>query len=103
MPWCPRSLRRWLRSAFCAHWAIRLYQGSVVTFTNVYFVAAGGTFASGANYVMTNQAGEGFVMRLDSRVGDIIGQTIPAFAWRVTAPMAFFLGNTTPDRSSGHQ
>src|SRR6185369_8597913 len=85
--------------------AIRLYQGSLVTFTNVYIVAGftNGTFASGANYIMTNQAGEGFMLRVDSRIGDIIGKPIPPFAWRITAPMGYFLGTTVPDRSSGHQ
>jgi hypothetical protein len=85
--------------------AIRLYEGAVVTLTNVYFPAAAtnGAFVSGANYIMTNRAGEGFFLRVDSRIGDIIGQPVPAFAWRVTGPMSFFLGSTTPDRSSGFQ
>lgn len=83
--------------------AIRKYQGAVITLTNVYFVNAGGTFGSGQNYVITNQAGERFSFRVDSRVFDIIGKTIPAFAWTVTGPMAFFLNATAADRSAGFQ
>ena len=83
--------------------AIRLYQSSVVTFTNVYFAAAGGTFAGGQNYVLTNQAGETFALRLDARVFDIIGQPIPAFAWTVTGPMGYFGSATAPDRSAWYQ
>lgn len=83
--------------------SIRKFQGLVVTLTNVYFVNAGGTFGSGANYVMTNQAGERFSFRVDSRVFDIIGKPIPQFAWTVTGPMAFFLNATAPNRSAGYQ
>lgn len=83
--------------------AIRKYQGAMITFTNVYFVNAGGTFGSGQNYVITNQAGERFSFRVDSRVFDIIGKPIPAFAWTVTGPMAFFLGTSAADRSAGFQ
>lgn len=83
--------------------AIRKYQGAMITFTNVYFVNAGGTFGSGQNYVITNQAGERFSVRVDSRVFDIIGKPIPAFAWTVTGPMAFFLNTSAADRSAGYQ
>ncbi|HEY5909825.1 MAG TPA: immunoglobulin domain-containing protein [Verrucomicrobiae bacterium] len=85
--------------------AIIRYQGSVVTLTNVYFAAADGTavFASGQNYTITNQEGEAFAFRVDSRVGDIIGKLIPSFAWTVTGPMGYYLGATAPNRSSGFQ
>ncbi len=86
--------------------AIQLYQGSVVTFTNVYFPAGfAGTnvFAGGVNYVITNLEGATFPFRVDARVGDIIGKPIPPFAWTVSGPMSFFLGNTVADRSSGYQ
>ena len=86
--------------------AIRLYQGRVVTFTNVYFpdgFAGTNMFAGNRNYTMTNALGEAFPFRVDSRVFDIIGKPIPSFAWTVTGPMGFFLGNTVPNRSSGHQ
>src|SRR4029450_9354850 len=63
----------------------------------------GGTFASGANYVLTNTSGDHFTLRVDARVGEIIGQPIPAFAWRITAPRGFYLGQTFPDRSAGFQ
>lgn len=86
--------------------ALRLYQGAVVTFTNVFFPAGfAGTnlFASGQNYALTNEAGETFTLRVDSRVGDIIGQPIPPFAWTVRGPMSFYLGNTATNRSGGYQ
>ncbi|MBE0541512.1 MAG: immunoglobulin domain-containing protein [Verrucomicrobia bacterium] len=83
--------------------AIRKYQGAFITLTNVYFVNAGGTFGSGQNYVITNQAGERFSFRVDSRVFDIIGKPIPAFAWTVTGPMAFFLNTSAANRSAGYQ
>ncbi len=86
--------------------AIRLYQGSVVTFTNVYFpdgFAGTNVFAGGLNYIITNAAGETFAFRVDARVGDIIGKPIPPFAWTVSGPMSYFLGNTVADRSSGYQ
>jgi hypothetical protein len=86
--------------------AIQLYQGLLVTFTNVFFpdgFAGTNVFAGGKNYALTNQAGEVFPFRVDARVGDIIGQPIPPFAWTVTGPMSFFLGNTVADRSSGYQ
>lgn len=86
--------------------AIRWYQGSVVMFTNVFFpdgFAGTNVFAGGQNYTLTNQAGETFALRVDSRVGDIIGQPIPPFAWTVSGPMSFFLGNTATNRSGGYQ
>lgn len=83
--------------------SIRKFQGAVVTLTNVYFANVGGTFAGGLNYVTTNQAGETFSIRVDARVFDIIGQPIPEFAWKVTGPMAFFLGTGVADRSAGYQ
>jgi hypothetical protein len=83
--------------------SIRKFQGLVVTLTNVYFVNAGGTFGSGQNYTITNQAGETFAFRVDSRVFDIIGQPIPSFAWTVTGPMAFFLSTGSTNRSAGYQ
>lgn len=87
--------------------SIRKFQGSVVTFTNVYFplgFAGTNVFVSGVNYAMTNQAGGTFSFRVDARVFDIIGHPIPPFAWTVTGPMGYFLSNASdPDRSKGHQ
>lgn len=85
--------------------AIRFYQSAVVTFTNVFFpdgFTGTNVFASGGNYAMTN-AGGSVALRVDTRVGDIIGRPIPAFAWTVTGPMSFFLGNTDTNRSGGFQ
>lgn len=83
--------------------SIRKFQSRVVTFTNVYFVNGGGTFAGGQNYTMTNQAGERLAFRVDSRVFDIIGKPIPTFAWTVTGPMGFFLNTGNANRSAGYQ
>jgi hypothetical protein len=86
--------------------AIRLYQGSVVMFTNVFFsdgFAGTNVFTGGRNYTITNSAGETFAFRVDARVGDIIGKPIPAFAWTVRGPMSFFLNTTATDRSAGYQ
>jgi hypothetical protein len=83
--------------------SIRKFQGLVVTLTNVYFLNAGGTFGSGQNYTVTNQAGETFAVRVDSRVFDIIGQPIPQSAWTVTGPMGFFLNTGNANRSAGYQ
>jgi hypothetical protein len=86
--------------------AIRLFQGSVVTLTNVFFpdgFAGTNVFASGQNYVVTNAQGETFAIRVDSRVFDIIGQPIPQFAWTITGPMGFFLSTTATNRSAGFQ
>ncbi|EEF58075.1 immunoglobulin domain-containing protein [Pedosphaera parvula] len=85
--------------------AVRLYECAVVTYTNVYFPAGftNGTFASGVNYTITNAAGETGVFRVDSRVGNIIGQPIPTFAWTVTGPMSYFLTATASDRSAGYE
>ena len=86
--------------------AIRFYQGALVTLTNVYFppgFSGTNNFGSGVNVVVTNAAGETFNVRIDSRVGDIIGQRVPPYGWTVTGPMSFFLSTTAPDRSAGFQ
>jgi hypothetical protein len=55
------------------------------------------------NVTITNQAGEPFTLRVDSRVGNIIGKPIPRFAWTVTGPMGFFANTTATNRSAGFQ
>lgn len=86
--------------------AIRFYQGALVTLTNVYFppgFTGTNNFGSGVNVIVTNAAGETFPVRVDSRVGDIIGRRVPPYGWTVTGPMGFFLNATAPDRSAGFQ
>jgi len=85
--------------------AFRLYQGSLITFTNVYFKAADGvaTFTSG-NTTLTNENGDTFTMYVYSAFSDIIGQVIPqGKIWRITGPMSFYLSPTAPDRSAGYE
>jgi len=86
--------------------AIRFYQSALVTLTNVYFppgFTGTNNFGSGVNVVVTNAAGETLNVRIDSRVGDIIGRRVPPYGWTVTGPMGFFLGTTAPNRSAGFQ
>ncbi len=85
--------------------AIRLYEGSLITFTNVYFAAADGvtTFAAGSSYVMTNASGQGFTLFMYSGFTGMTNTVIPNFCYTVRGVMSFFLGNTAPDRSAGYQ
>jgi len=85
--------------------AFRFYQGALVTLTNVYFPPgfAGTNDFKSANVVVTNAAGETFAVRVDSRIGDIIGRRIPPYGWTVTGPMGCFLSTTATDRSAGYQ
>jgi hypothetical protein len=62
-----------------------VYQGSLGTFTNVYFVNAGATFTDEGSYVVTNNSGQSYTIYVGESDGpDIIGQTIPSFAYSVT-------------------
>lgn len=86
--------------------AIRFYQGALVTLTNVYFptgFSGSNNFGSGVNVIVTNAAGETFNVRVDARVGDIIGRRVPPYGWTVTGPMAFFLNTGSANRSAGFQ
>jgi len=85
--------------------AFRLYQGSLITFTNVYFMAADGvaTFSSGST-TLTNLNGDTFTMYVYSAFTNIIGQVIPqGNVWRITGPMSFYLSTSSPDRSAGYE
>jgi hypothetical protein len=85
--------------------AIRLYEGSLLTFTNVYFATADGvtTFAAGSSYVMTNSSGQGFTLFVYSGFAGMTNTVIPSFCYTVRGVASFFLGNTAPDRSAGYQ
>jgi hypothetical protein len=62
-----------------------VYQGSLGIITNVYFENAGATFANSGSYIVTNNSGESYTIYLGQSDGpDIIGQTIPSFAYSVT-------------------
>jgi hypothetical protein len=85
--------------------AFRLYQGSLLTFTNVSFPAAltNGTWVGGATYAMVDSSGAVIPVYIYSGFANLIGQPIPAFCYRVTAPMSFYLSTTAADRSAGYQ
>jgi len=87
--------------------AVRFVQGSLVTLTNVYFptgFAGTNTFGSGGvNVTVTNAAGATFTIRVDSRIGDIIGKQVAPYGWAVTGPMGYFNTATATDRSAGFQ
>jgi hypothetical protein len=64
--------------------------GSLVTVTNVYFENAGATFANEGSYIVTNAGGTSIAVSLytgESDGPDILGQTVPSFAYSVTAPL----------------
>ncbi len=84
--------------------AIYKYQGNFITFTNVYFPAgfSGGKFAANGTITMTNQSGS-LILFTYSGFTNMIGQPIPKFAWTVSGPLSFFLGNTIANRSSGYE
>jgi hypothetical protein len=64
-----------------------IYQGSLGAFTNVYFVNAGATFENEGTYEVTNIAGQSYDIYVGESDGpDVIGQTVPAFAYSVTGP-----------------
>jgi hypothetical protein len=86
--------------------AIEALEGKLVTITNVHFPTGGAavTFPSGGvNVTITNDAGQVLILRVDARVGDIIGKPMPAFAYEVTGVLGQFQGNTTNPRSNGYQ
>jgi hypothetical protein len=86
--------------------AIEALEGSLVTITNLHFPTGGGsaTFAGGGqNVTITNDAGQQLILRVDARVGDIVGKPMPRFAYEVTGVLGQFQGNTTQPRSNGYQ
>jgi hypothetical protein len=53
-------------------------EGRFMVASDVFLdLSAGLTFTAGSNVLMTNQSGETFVLRIDSRVTDLIGQPKP--------------------------
>ncbi|MGI8964918.1 MAG: immunoglobulin domain-containing protein, partial [Limisphaerales bacterium] len=75
-------------------------EGSRLVISNV-FLGGGTTFLSGENVNMTNQSGQVFLLRIDTRVGDVIGKPKPEFAYSITGVMGQF-DNATPF-DSGYQ
>jgi len=76
-------------------------EGSLLVISNVFLQGAGGNFASGGNYNMTNLNGQVGVLRIDTRVTDVIGQPIPAFATSIKGVMGQFDGSAP--HNSGYQ
>lgn len=76
-------------------------EGSYLVISNVFLQNAGQTFNSGGNYNMTNLNGQVGVLRIDSRVQDVIGQPIPEFAASIKGVMGQFDG--TAPHNSGYQ
>ena len=79
--------------------------GSVVTFTNVYFAAAGNLFPGGnATDLITNLHGETFRLFRNSAMTNLTGLPIPSHAWTVSGVMGTFLQDpNNPNRSSGFE
>jgi Ig-like domain-containing protein len=85
--------------------AIHRFQGAYVTLTNIYFPDGftGANFAAGSTYIMTNSSGDQFKFFMNAAMKNLDGLPIPPFAWTVSGPMSFFLGNTAADRSAGFE
>jgi len=64
-----------------------VYQGSLGTFTNVYFVTPGATIGDENTLEVTNTAGQSYYLYTGESDGpDVIGQIVPVFAYSVTGP-----------------
>jgi hypothetical protein len=62
-----------------------VYQGRRGTFTNVYFATPGAVFADSDTLTVSNLAGQTYAIYTGQSDGpDIIGQTVPKFAYSVT-------------------
>ncbi|MEO6035722.1 MAG: immunoglobulin domain-containing protein [Verrucomicrobiota bacterium] len=75
-------------------------EGSRVIITNV-FLGGAATFGSGENVTLTNSTGGTFILRIDTRVGDVIGKPKPAFATSLIGVMGQFDSSSPFD--SGYQ
>jgi hypothetical protein len=84
---------------------VRKYVGALVTFPNVGFTDAGGTFSTGQlTEIVTNSCGDNFRVFFNAAASGVVsGQPIPTFPVSVTGPMSYFLTATAPDRSSGFE
>jgi hypothetical protein len=76
-------------------------EGMRVVVSNVFIAGAGGFFISGSNTNMTNQKGQNFPLRVDSRVIDVIGQGVPEFASSIIGVMGQF--GSGPSYTNGYQ
>ena len=65
-------------------------EGSVVMLTNLYFELGGGgnVFASGVNYIVTNNTGESYTIFVSDQDTNLVtGKPIPAFATSIAGPL----------------
>jgi hypothetical protein len=86
--------------------AFRLYEGTLLTFTNVHFPAADGTtmWAGNTTYAMVDAQGNAIPLYVYYGFANLLSMVIPTgTVWRVTGPMCFYLSTTAADRSSGYQ
>ena len=78
------------------------YEGSLIIVTNVSLQYAGlSNFVSGASFNMTNGSGQTFVLFIDSRLGDIVGQPIPTNVASITGYVSQF--KSSAPFTSGYQ
>ena len=84
---------------------VRKYVGALVTFPNVGFTDAGGTFGTGQlTEIITNTCGDNFRVFFNAAASGVVsGQPVPTFPVSVTGPMSYFLTATAPDRSTGFE
>jgi hypothetical protein len=73
--------------------------------TNVYFgTNAGAAVASGASdtfFTVTNTQGQAFTVHFSPQDGDVVGQTMPEFAWSVIGPLTQY--TNVPPGHPGYQ
>lgn len=79
----------------------QLIEGSYVVVSNVYLDRTLTNFTVNSNVRITNQAGETFTLRIDSRVGDIGGKPKPTGLVNIYGVMGQFDGS--PPHDSGYQ
>jgi len=80
-------------------------EGRVVMLTNVFFGANEGTVISGAansTITVTNVSGETFSLFFSIQDADLVGQTLPGFAYSVSGPLTQNLNNNTVPRNQGY-
>jgi len=80
-------------------------EGSIVILTNVYFGTNAGTvLSSTANttITVTNAAGETFSVIFSIQDLDLVGQTLPSFAYMVAGAMSQNLGNAVTPRNQAY-
>jgi hypothetical protein len=65
-------------------------ENRLVMLTNVYFTLPGTAFGGNQSVVVTNQNGVPFTVYISAQCAQVVGQTMPAFAWSVLGPLVQF-------------